>query len=294
MKEQHHVTRQYGSQSMIAPLRSVLVKRPDENFAVDDPAAWHYTSRPNLEIARQEHDALVEMIRQSGAEVIYHNDPQAGRADAIFAFDPALVTDHGAVMLSMGKQQRRGEEAAMAHKFERLGVPVIYTLHDDARAEGGDLLWVDHDTLAVGQGFRTNAEGLHQLHEALEPIGVTVIPVELPYYTGPEACLHLLSLISIVDERTAVVYPELMAVPFWQELRRRDFQLIEVPKEEFLTMGPNVLALSPGNCIMLEGNPVTQRRLEDAGCNVMTYKGNEISLKAEGGATCLTRPIWRA
>ncbi len=293
MKEQTQVTRNYGSQSMIAPLRSVLVKRPDENFAVDDPAAWHYTSRPNLEISRQEHDALIKMIRQSGAELIYHNDPQPGRADAIFAFDPALVTDHGAVMLSMGKQQRRGEEAAMAHKFESLGVPILYTLHGDARAEGGDLLWVDHDTLAVGQGFRTNAEGLHQLHDALEPIGVTIIPVELPYYTGPEACLHLLSLISIVNDLTAVVYPELLAVPFWQELRRRDFQLIEVPKAEFLTMGPNVLALSPGKCIMLEGNPVTQRRLEDAGCNVMTYKGNEISLKAEGGATCLTRPIWR-
>jgi dimethylargininase len=287
------VTRQYGSQSMIAPLRSVLVKRPDENFAVDDPTAWHYTSRPNLEIARQEHDALVKMIRQSGAEVIYHSDPQPGRADAIFAFDPALVTDHGAVILSMGKQQRRGEEAAMARKFESSGVPILYTLHDEARAEGGDLLWVDHDTLAVGQGFRTNSEGLRQLREALEPIGVTVIAVELPYYRGPEACLHLLSLISIVDELTAVVYPELMAVPFWQELRRRDFRLIEVPEEEFLTMGPNVLALAPGNCIMLEGNPVTKRRLEDAGMNVMTYKGNEISLKAEGGATCLTRPIWR-
>jgi dimethylargininase len=288
------VVQQYGSQSMIAPLRSVLVKRPDENFAVEDAAAWHYTARPNLEIARQEHDALVELIRQSGAEVIYHNDPQPGRADAIFAFDPALVTDHGAVMLSMGKQQRRGEEAAMARKFEELGVPILFTLHDDARAEGGDLLWVDHDTLAVGQGFRTNEAGLQQLREALEPIGVTVIPVELPYFTGPEACLHLLSMISIVDELTAVVYPPLMAVSFWQELQRRGFKLIEVPEAEFMTMGPNVLALAPGKCIMLEGNPITKSRLEDAGCAVMTYKGNEISLKAEGGATCLTRPIWRA
>jgi dimethylargininase len=288
------MAQQYGSQSMIAPLRAVLVKRPDENFAVDDASAWHYTSRPNLEIAQQEHDALVEMIRQSGAEVIYHSDPQPGRADAIFTFDPALVTDHGAVILSMGKQQRRGEEAAMAHKFEALGVPILYTLHDEARAEGGDLLWVDHDTLAVGQGFRTNEEGQHQLRDALEPIGATVMPVELPYFTGPVACLHLLSLISIVDVRTAVIYPSLMAVSFWQELQRRDFKLIEVPEEEFMTMGPNVLALSPGKCIMLEGNPITKGRLEEAGCTVMTYKGNEISLKAEGGATCLTRPIWRA
>jgi N-dimethylarginine dimethylaminohydrolase len=279
---------------MVSPLRTVLVKRPDTAFAVADPAAWHYTGRPNLEIAQQEHDGLIALLRQGGAEVIYHDEYLPEHADAIFAFDPSLVTDAGAIILSMGKEKRRGEEAAMARCYEKMGVPVLYTLHGDARAEGGDLLWVDHDTLAVGLGFRTNVEGLRQLREALEPSGVTVIPVELPYYTGPEACLHLLSLISIVDYCTAVVYPPLMAVPFWQELQRRGFTLIDIPEEEFLTMGPNVLALAPKKCIMLEGNPITKRKLEDAGCEVMTYRGNEISLKAEGGPTCLTRPVWRA
>ena len=287
------MTRQYGSQSMIAPLRSVLVKRPEEAFAVEDPLAWHYTARPDLAIAQQEHDALVALLRHAGAEVIYHDEPQPGRADAIFAFDPALVTDRGAIILSMGKAQRRGEEAAMARRFEALGVPLLSMLHGEARAEGGDLLWLDHDTVAVGQGFRTNAEGLRQLGEALAGIGASVMPVELPYFTGPEACLHLLSLISIVDHNLAVVYPPLLAVPFWQELQRRDFRLIEVPANEFSTMGTNVLALSPGKCLMLEDNPITQRRLEAAGCEVVTYKGNEISHKAEGGPTCLTRPIWR-
>src|SRR5215469_7732674 len=285
--------RRYGSQSMFAPLRIVLVKRPDEAFAVDDPQEWHYTGRPHLEAARQEHDALVELLRQGGAEVVFHDEPQPGRADAVFVFDPALVTDAGAIMLAMGKQQRRGEEAAMARCFERLGVPVLYTLHGMAQAEGGDLLWLDHETLAVGLGFRTNAEGLRQLQEALNDIGVRVIPVELPYYTGPQACLHLLSLISIVDQRAAVVYPPLLAVPFWQELLRRDFRLIEVPETEFPTMGTNVLALAPRKCIMLEGNPITKQLLEEAGCEVMTYRGNEISLKAEGGSTCLTRPVLR-
>ncbi len=284
----------YGSQSMVAPLRSVLVKRPDEHFADADPVAWHYSGRPDLSIAREEHDALVRLLREGGAEVFYHDAPQPGRADAIFAFDPALVTEKGAVMLSMGKPQRRGEEEAMARRFEELGIPILYTLHGEARAEGGDLLWLDHDTLAVGQGFRTNSEGLSQLREALEPLGVRVIPVDLPYYTGPEACLHLLSLISLVDEKLAVVYPPLMAVSFWQELQRRDIQLIVVPDEEFASMGPNVLALAPRKCLMLEGNPRTRRLLEEAGCEVVTYKGNEISLKAEGGPTCLTRPLWRA
>jgi dimethylargininase len=284
----------YGRQSMVAPLRKVLVKRPDENFAVSDPVAWHYTSRPDLAVAQQEHDELVALIRQAGCEVFYHDEVQPERADAIFAFDPALVTDEGAVILNMSKLLRRGEEAAMARRFEELEIPILYKLHGRARAEGGDLFWLDHDTLAVGQGFRTNAEGLSQLREALEPIGVTVIPVELPYYTGPAACLHLLSLMSLVDEKLLVIYPPLVAVPFWQELQRRGIEIIEVPDEEFLTMAPNVLALAPRKCIMLEGNPRTQRKLEEAGCEVATYKGNEISLKAEGGPTCLTRPLWRA
>lgn len=288
------MTRQYGSQSMIAPLRSVLLRRPDASFAVDDPQAWHYTSRPDLAVAQQEHDALALLLRQAGTEVIYHDVLQPGRADAIFTFDPALITDHGAVMLSMGKAQRRGEEAAMAERLMELDVPILSTLQGEARAEGGDLLWLDHDTLAVGQGFRTNIEGLRQLREVLGRIGVTVIPVELPYYTGPEACLHLLSLISIVDHQLAVVYSPLLAVPFWQELQRRGFRLIEVPEQEFLTMGTNVLALAPGRCLMLEGNPITQRKLEENGCTVVTYRGNEISHKAEGGPTCLTRPILRA
>lgn len=279
---------------MVAPLRRVLVKRPDEHFAVADPVAWHYAGRPDLVHAQAEHDALVALLREAGSEVIYHDTPQPGRADALFTFDPALITDEGAVILSMGKEQRRGEEAAMARRFEELGIPVLYTLHGSARAEGGDLLWVDHDTLAVGQGFRTNAEGLRQLREALEPLGVMVLPVELPYYTGPEACLHLLSLISLVDEKLAVVYPPLMAVSFWQELKRREIQMLEVPAEEFASMGPNVLTLAPRRCLMLEGNPRTRHLLEEAGCSVVTYTGNEISLKAEGGPTCLTRPLWRA
>jgi dimethylargininase len=287
------MTRHYGSQDMVSPLRTVLLKRPDRAFAVDDPTAWHYTGKPDLAAAQQEHDALAELLSQAGAEVVYHDEPLPNHADAIYAFDPALVTDAGAIMLSMGKEKRRGEEAAMSRCFERMGVPILSSLHGEARAEGGDLLWLDHDTLAVGLGFRTNLEGFRQLREALSAIGVTTIPVELPYYTGPEACLHLLSLISIIDYRTAVVYPPLMSVPFWQELQRRDFKLIVIPEAEFPTMGTNVLALAPRKCLMLEGNPVTKSLLEEAGCEVMTYRGKEISLKAEGGPTCLTRPIWR-
>ena len=287
------MNKNYGSQSMIAPLRKVLVKRPDKYFGNADPAKWHYTSRPNLTVARKEHDTFVSLLRQAGADVIYHDEPQPNQADALYVFDPVIITDQGAVILRMGKDLRRGEEIPMARCLEALGIPVYYSLHGQALAEGGDLLWLDYDTLAVGLGFRTNAEGLRQLKEALSRLDVNVMPVELPYFTGPDACLHLLSLISIVDHNMAVIYKPLLSVPFWEYLKAHGFQFIEVPEEEFKTMGPNVLATAPGNCIMLEGNPITRKRLEKAGCRVSTYSGKEISLKAEGGPTCLTRPILR-
>jgi N-dimethylarginine dimethylaminohydrolase len=192
----------------------------------------------------------------------------------------------------MGKLLRRGEEPAIAQALDGMGIPVHARLDGDALAEGGDLLWVDPGTLAVGQGYRTNAEGLRQLREALPE--VELVPVHLPHAGGPEACLHLMSFISIVGDKLAVAYLPLMPVPFLQFLVRQGFEIVEVPEDEYPTMGPNVLALSPGECLMLAGNPVTKSRLEAAGCRVRTYVGEEISLKAEGGPTCLTRPVLRA
>jgi dimethylargininase len=284
----------YGGQNMVDPIRRVLVRRPDEAFAVEDPARWHYTSRPDLRSAQREHDDLVETLRQAGAEVVYHDIALADRADAIYVFDPVLMTDRGAVTLRMGKGLRQGEEEALAERLQELDIPIAGTLTGNALAEGGDLLWLDGRSLCVGIGFRTNVEGCRQLREILSPDPIDVWSVDLPYFTGPEACLHLLSVISLVDHDLAVVYPPLLPVPLWQELRRRDFTLVEVPEEEFATMGPNVLALAPRQCLMLEGNPVTRERLEAAGCTVRTYRGQEISLKAEGGPTCLTRPLLRS
>jgi dimethylargininase len=286
--------KRYGSQSMFAPLRWVLVRRPDAAFGAADPGTWHYAAQPSLRRAQQEHDALVALLRQAGTEIAYHAAPQPGRADAIYVYDPAIVTDRGAIILRMGKDLRRGEEPAMAQRMEELGIPVHYALRGSARAEGGDLLWLDHDTLAVGLGFRTNLEGVRQLREALDGLGVSIVPVELPYHAGPATCLHLLSLISIVAPKLAVVYPPLLSVPFWQTLQNHGFDCIAVPDREFETMATNVLSLAPGRCVMLEGNLITQRRLEAAGCEVLTYRGNEISLKAEGGPTCLTRPLLRS
>lgn len=287
------MTRSYGARSMVAPLRRVLVRAPDAAFGAADPAAWHYTARPDLAAARAEHQAFVGMLAEAGAEVIVHDEPLGGHADAIYVHDPVLVTDRGAILMRMGKTLRQGEEEAIGRRLEQAGVPIHYRLHGEALGEGGDCLWLDAGTLAVGLGYRTNAAGVAQLREALGP-DIRVVPVELPWYAGPAACLHLMSLISMVADDLAVVHPPLMSVPFYQLLQERGIAMVEVPEAEFVTMGTNVLALAPRRCLMLEGNPVTRARLEAAGCSVGTYRGREISLKAEGGPTCLTRPVLRA
>jgi N-dimethylarginine dimethylaminohydrolase len=187
----------FGSQSMVEPLKRVLVRRPDEAFSSADPAKWHYAERPDLERARNEHDALVATLRENGCEVLYHDTPMPDHADAIFTHDPVIVTDEGAVVLRMGKDLRRGEETAIAETLGDLEVPIFATLEGDATAEGGDLLWLDHQTLAVGRGYRTNAEGLRQLAASLRPIGVETIEVQLPHGDGPDSCLHLMSTSSV-------------------------------------------------------------------------------------------------
>jgi N-dimethylarginine dimethylaminohydrolase len=279
---------------MVEPLKRVLVRRPDEAFGNADPALWHYVSQPELETAQAEHDALAATLREAGCEVLYHQAELPEHSDAIFTHDPVIVTDEGSIILRMGKEQRRGEEAAIGTALEEFGVPTLATLEGEATAEGGDLLWLDHDTLAVGRGYRTNAEGLRQLTAVLRPLGVETLEVQLPHGDGPVSCLHLMSLISMLDHNLAVVHLPLLPVPFVELLSDRGIAVVEVPDEEYPTMGPNVLALAPRRCLTIEGNPVTRERLEAAGCEVLTYRGEELSLKAEGGATCLTRPILRS
>ena len=279
---------------MVLPLRRVLVLAPDQRFGDADPERWHYVRRPRLDSARREHEALVALLRSSGARVEFHDAPGSSSADAIYTHDPAIVTDTGAILLNMGKPERRDEPASMGRRLEQLGIPILHRLEDPARAEGGDLLWLDGSTLAVGLGSRTNRSGLEELDRVLRPLGVKVLPVELPRPEDPRACLHLMSFISLVDHALAVVHRALLPDPFGLELERRGFAWVEAEPSELHGMAPNVLALAPGDCLMLEGNPHTRRALELAGCRVRTYAGSEISLNAEGGPTCLTRPLLRA
>lgn len=285
--------RSYGSQSMVGNLKKVLVKKPGAGFGVENIEEWNYGRKPDWQIADKEHDYFVDIIEKAGAEVIYLEDVGKGLADSIYVHDPSIVSDAGAILLHMGKNLRVDETKAHAGVYDKLGIPILGELTGEEKAEGGDLLWVDEKTLVAGVGFRTNYPGVKKLGELLEPHGVEVLATELPYFDGPRACLHLMSFVSMIDHDLAVGFPTLMPVPFWQLLKARGIEIVEVPEEEYASMGCNVLALAPRHCLMLNCNPVTKSRLEAAGCRVEIYSGEEISLISEGGATCLTRPVLR-
>jgi dimethylargininase len=283
------VAHRFGGHSMTAPLRSVMVRRPGQGT---DWEAFGYVHPIDQPRAEREHAALRETLAANGVEVI-EGGLDDGLLDAIFTFDPSIVTDAGAVILRMGKELRLNEGALHAKMYEELGIPILGRIKAPGTVEGGDTMWVNERLLAVGQGYRTNAEGIRQLREILAGIDVEVIAFDLPYFHGPAECLHLLSLISPLASDLAVVYKPMMAVRFVELLEEHGWRLVEIPENEFETMGCNVLALAPGKCLALAGNAGTKARLEASGCEVFTYEGQEISLNRYGGPTCLTRPIWR-
>jgi N-dimethylarginine dimethylaminohydrolase len=285
--------RAWGGHSMVAPLRRVLVYPPVPPDESVDWETFGYLRPVNHEQAREEHEALRQLLANEGVEVVSGEIDSGALQDAIFPFDPVIMTDAGAILTRMGKPLREREVDLAAQTMADLGIPIAGRIVEPGLLEGGDCLWIDDRTLAVGRGYRTNGEGIRQLAELLAPMDVQVHAFDLPHWNGPGECLHLLSLISMLDERLAVVHKPLMAVALVELLAERGVELVEIPEEEFVSQGCNVLAVAPRRCVMLRENVTTAERLRAAGCEVTLYTGDEISHNRTGGPTCLTRPILR-
>jgi dimethylargininase len=283
--------RTHGCQSMTGRLERVLVKPP----APEAWAAWRtygWRAEPDPVGLQAEHEAFRALLADAGAQVVLGQTGGVANPDAIYAYDPALVADGGAIMLRPGKEGRRGEVADMEIDFLEAGVPLAGKVEHPGTAEGGDTVWLDERTLLVGRGYRTNDAGIRALQELLP--GIEVVAFDLPHFHGAGEVLHLMSFLSPLGADLAVVYLPLMPVRLVEILEQRGIEFVEVPDEEFGTMGPNVLALGPRVALALEGNDETRRRMEAVGVDVRVYKGDEISRKGDGGPTCLTRPLLRA
>jgi arginine deiminase len=288
----------FGSQSMVDELKYVIVKHPRQSH-IDQArvdAQWRslfYLDRPDLGRVLAEYGQLLELLSGFGIEI--GSLPQHDRVgmDSIYTHDPLVMSERGAILCNMGKAARHPEADAFADYLAGAGIPILGRIEPPGTLEGGDVCWLDGRTVAVGEGYRTNAEGIRQLRGLLGDLVDEVIPVPLPHWNGPDECLHLLSFISPVDHDLAVIYSRLMPVPFRQWLLDRGIRFVEVPDAEYDSFACNVLAVAPGKVIMLAGNPITQARLEAEGVEVHTFEGQDLCIKGGGGPTCLTRPVLR-
>jgi N-dimethylarginine dimethylaminohydrolase len=286
----------FGSQSMAAPLKRVLMRSAKNSMLGADRAAWHYGPGFDPAQAAMQHAAFADLVAASGAKVEWIEDREDGLSDSVFTHDPSLMTDHGALILSMGKALRKAEPALHEQTYARLGIPILGRVEAPGQVEGGDCVWVDKHTLAIGRGVRTNQEGIQQLANILGPYGIQVFGYDLPLWQGEEACLHLMSVISPLADDLALVYAPLLPAPFYQMLRGRGITLVNGDADEFYAsngLSLNVLPTAPREVIAVAGFPKTQAAMEAAGCVVKTFEADALCIACEGGPTCLTRPILR-
>ena len=287
----------FSVSSMTASLRKVALLKPGACLKNADPSKWHYGPTFDPGKVEEIHASFVSLLENEGVEIFWIEDHNSEIADAVFTYDASLMTKFGAILMSPGKVLRSGEQDLHRVFYKSHNIPIIGSISGGARAEAGDTLWLDETTLVVGRGFRTNQLGVNQIKDLLEPRGVNVFAFDLPFYAGAAACLHLMSLISLVDTRAALVVMPLLPVGFYELLSSKGFQLIEAPMSEFEesnTLSTNVLAISPGNCVMLNGLPKTTEKLQKSGIKVQVFDGDALCIGCEGGPTCLTRPLYRS
>ena len=289
---------EYGSHSETGKIKSILLKHPTVAFCSQDnvDANWkdhHYKGRPKYQAVVEEFTCFVELLKKEISHVYYLPQDKNTGLDSIYARDPALITKKGAILCNMGKKQRQGEPFSMGEYLGEIGIPVLGSIVGQGKLEGGDVVWLDGHTIAVGVAYRSNEEGVRQLKNLTTGVIDEIIPVPLPHWNGKDDCFHLMSIISPVDKDLAVVYSRLMPVPFREYLIARGIKMIEVPDAEFESMGCNVLTVAPRKSIVIAGNPITKQKLADEGVEVFEFKGENLCLKGGGGPTCLTRPIRR-
>ncbi len=286
----------FGGQSMCGPLRRVLVCDPAAAGWGDDAGQWRglrFVQAPDFAAAQRQHQTLCERLEEAGAEVISLPRADALSLDAVYVHDASFITDHGAIVLRMGKAARHAEPETHRGMYEFLGIPVMGAIESPGMAEAGDMVWLDGATLLIGRGYRTNGAGIEQMRSLLAPHGVEVMSAPLPHGTGPSSCLHLMSLMSVLDEKTILVDSAWLAVETHEELKRRGFRFVEIDPSERESLACNVLALGGKRLLAFAENKNTNDGLRGAGFEVIAVPGSEIGINGGGGPTCLTRPTLR-
>jgi N-dimethylarginine dimethylaminohydrolase len=288
----------FNGHSMTGELLRVMVCPPRN-------AGWNRTGRlasrrelgfhrePDFSVAQEQHDDLCRLLTEAGAELLCLPASKSLTLDAVYTHDASLATDWGLILMNPGKPNRLPEARAHADYCAHLGIPALGAISGGGCTEAGDMVWLDPHTLLIGSGYRTNQEGIAQMRALLASRGIEVASAPLPYGAGPAACLHLMSLMSMLDERTVLVDLPWLAVETVELLKARGFQMIEIDYSERESLACNVLSLGSRRLIAIDVNQHTNQRLRAAGFDVRTFPGSEICINGSGGPTCLTRPLLR-
>lgn len=285
----------FGVNSMARPLRRVAMRRPGAILHADH-RQWHYTKPVDGAAMTAQYQRFVDAVTADGPEILWFPERDDDLADSVFTYDPSFMVGAGAVILRPGKDLRVAEAELHAEFYRSAGIPVLGTIEAPGTVEGGDCFWLDETTLAIGRGFRTNQAGIEQFAAILQPTGIRVEVFDLPYHLGPEACLHLMSVVSPLDTDLALVHPPLMPTALYELMQAMGYELLPAPADEFdasLGLNLNVLATGPRTVIAVDGFPGTLGLMRNAGCEVTTFSADELCIPCEGGPTCLTRPILR-
>lgn len=288
----------YGCHSMTGKIRSIMVKKPDDAFISQEHLnlewqRFNYVQAPDYQRVLEEFSIFENVIRSHVDSILYLPQSNSVGLDSIYTHDSLKVTSKGAVYFNTGKVLRQNESFEAQKLLEASGIPTLGRITAPGLMEGGDVVWLDQRTVAIGLGYRTNMAGVEQFKEITRGLIDEYILVPMPHADGEDQCLHLMSVISMVSDSLAVVYSRYMPVVFRQLLLNRGIRLIEVDDTEYQNLGSNVLALAPGICLIMEGNPLIKGALEEAGCQVYTYPGKNLSFYGTGGPTCLTCPVCR-
>ena len=284
---------------MVNPIKKILLKHPKNAFINQEIinkqySGLNYSEAPNFNKAIFDYEKFTKLLISFGIELYFLPKNNSTSIDSIYTHDPCVVSNNGIILCNMGKKARLPETNHIENFFKSIEVPILGKIKVPGTLEGGDVVWIDEKTIAVGEGYRTNFEGIKQLKHLLSNQVQDVISVPIPHWNGPKDCLHLMSNLSPIDHNLYLVYSRLLPVSFIKYLLDRNIELIDVPDEEYESMGCNVLAVSPRKVIMISGNSITKQLLEKKGVEVYTYDGSEISIKGAGGPTCLTRPFLRS
>jgi N-dimethylarginine dimethylaminohydrolase len=293
------ILRLFNGHSMVGELEYVLVCSP-RTAGWNQPeraARWRelgFQHPPDFKTAQAQHEEMCRQLEAAGAEVVESPPALDLSLDAVYAHDALFPTDFGLIVMRPAKANRVFEgrhQASFCLYFGHLAKAKIVS---PGTTEAGDMIWLDEKTLLIGHGYRTNVAGIAQMRDLLAPRGVQVLSAPLPYGPGPSACLHLMSLISLLDEHTALVDLPWFAVETVELLKSRDYVFVEIDYSERETLACNVLSLGERRLLALEENRKTNQKLRDTGFHVSTFAGSELCINGGGGPTCLTRPLQRS